>query len=190
MNHIHVQILKLYNIYSQAPVVSLTYGNGYPNILPRGHAVYDLSLTLPPNTYYENVTISFIAEKNITSKTTICSLFAFVSGNLTCKKFNPPVYIQNKEYNKFQDSGYVNMGSLDNSGSQDVVVLVRAVVSLVDKGAVTGDSITTTASVAYNSGSLWQGYITSIVDSVNSYPSSVCDCNTLHSDTFLSGSIK
>jgi acetyltransferase-like isoleucine patch superfamily enzyme len=108
-----------------------------------------------------------------TLKTSICSLFASVSGNLTCKKFNPPVYIQNEANTKYREIGSVSLGSLGNTGSQDVVVVVRAVVSLVDRGAVTGDSVTTNASVTYNTGSLWLGHITSTVDSVNSYPSSV-----------------
>lgn len=172
---IHVEALyKRFIFYLfQAPVVTLDYENGHTEILPRGHAVYDLTLTLPPNTYYENVNITFLSGYTVTPTTSICSVSVSVNGNLTCSRFSPAVYIPNSVQNTVQDSGYIMLGSLENTGSQDVVVTARVVVSLVDIGVVDGQTVITNASVTYNSGSVWQGSITSTVNSVNTYPSSV-----------------
>lgn len=174
---IHVEALytsKRFTFYLfQAPVVTLDYENGHAEILPRGHAVYDLTLTLPPNTYYENVNITFLSGYTVTPTTSICSVSVSVTGNLTCSRFSPAVYIPNSVQNTVQDSGYIMLGSLENTGGQDVVVTARVVVALVDISVVDGQTVITNASVTYNSGSIWQGSITSTVNSVNTYPSSV-----------------
>ncbi|XP_062617688.1 uncharacterized protein LOC134279333 [Saccostrea cucullata] len=155
-----------------APAITLTYGNGYSNILPRGRAVYDLSLILSPSTYYENINVSFNTGNDIIAKTSICSISVIVTGNVTCRKVSPAEYINNAARVDMHDSGYVYLGSLENSGNHDVTITALAVISLLDTTVVDGDPIITNASVTYNTDGLWEGYISSTVNSVNSYPSS------------------
>ena len=160
-------------IIFQAPAITMSHENGHSEILPKGHAVYDLTLTLPPSTYYENVNITFLAGNIVAPQISICSISISVTGNLTCSKVNPAVYIPSAVRNIYQDSGYIMLGSLENIGSQDIIVTGRVVVSLVDPGATDGASVMTNASVTYNSGGVWQGSISSTVNSINNYPSSV-----------------